>query len=164
MPNLFRFMFCPSCSASSVVSGNLSLVVSGNLKAKTAAIMDTLPKRTIVSGGHTAANISCIETAITPPTLPVRVFKIYIDLHCAKSILDVQWGPDYYIPPDFLSYVLVCRAQSNKSMKTNNIPLKSLIKLQQEMQKKIWNFPKFVRFLGHFFEKTVFLENGHGRH
>ena len=49
-------------------------------------------------------------------------------------------------------------------MKTNNIPLKSPMKLQQEMQKKILNFSKFVRFLGHFFEKAVFLENGRGRH
>ena len=49
-------------------------------------------------------------------------------------------------------------------MKTNDIPLKSPIKLQQEMQKKNLNLPKFVRLLGHFFEKTVFLENGRGRH
>ena len=48
-------------------------------------------------------------------------------------------------------------------MKTNDIPLKSPIKLQQEMQKKILDFPKFVRFLGHF-EKAVFLKNGRGRH
>ena len=38
--------------------------------------------------------------------------------------------------PDFLIYVLVCTAQTNKSMKTNDKPLKSPIKLQQEMQKK----------------------------
>ena len=57
-----------------------------------------------------------------------------------------------------LIYVLVCTAQITKSMKTNDIPLKSPIKLQQKMQKKL-NFPKFVRFLRAFFEKAVFLEN-----
>ena len=36
------------------------------------------------------------------------------------------------------------------------MPLKSPIKLQQEMQKKIWNFQKFVRFLGHFLKKQCF--------
>ena len=45
-------------------------------------------------------------------------------------------------------------------MKTNDIPLKSPIKLQQEMQKKIWNFPKFVRFLGHFLKKQCFWKMG----
>ena len=45
-------------------------------------------------------------------------------------------------------------------MKTNAVPLKSPIKLQQEMQKKIWNFPKFVRFLGHFLKKQVFWKMG----
>ena len=62
--------------------------------------------------------------------------------------------------PDFLIYVLVCTAQSTKSMKTNDIPLKSPIKLQQEMQKKIWNFPKFDRFLGHFLKKQCFWKMG----
>ena len=33
--------------------------------------------------------------------------------------------------PDFLIYVLVCTAQSTESMKTNDIPLKSPIELQQ---------------------------------
>ena len=41
-------------------------------------------------------------------------------------------------------------------MKTNDTPLKSPIKLQQEMQKKILNLPKFVRFLGHFLKKQCF--------
>ena len=45
-------------------------------------------------------------------------------------------------------------------MKTNNIPLKSPLKLQQEMQKKILNFPKFVRFLGHFLKKQHFWKMG----
>ena len=45
-------------------------------------------------------------------------------------------------------------------MKTNDIPLKSPIKLQQEMQKKILNLPKFVRFLGHFLKKQCFLKMG----
>ena len=51
-------------------------------------------------------------------------------------------------------------AQTTKSMKRNNIPLKRPIKLQQEMQKKIWNFPKFVRFLGHFLKKQCFWKMG----
>ena len=43
-------------------------------------------------------------------------------------------------------------------MKTNDIPLKSPIKLQQEMQKKsILNLPKFVRFLG---QKQCFWKMG----
>ena len=45
-------------------------------------------------------------------------------------------------------------------MKTNDIPLKSPIKLQQEMQKKILNLPKFVRFLGHFWKKQCFWKMG----
>ena len=45
-------------------------------------------------------------------------------------------------------------------MKTNNIPLKSLIKLQQELHQKILNFPKFVRFLGHFLKKQCFWKMG----
>ena len=45
-------------------------------------------------------------------------------------------------------------------MKTNDIPLKSPIKLQQEMQKKILNFLKFVRFLGHFLKKQRFWKMG----
>merc|ERR1712016_531294 len=62
--------------------------------------------------------------------------------------------------PNFLIYVLVCTAQSNKSMTTNDIPLKSPIKVQQEMQKKNLNFPKFVRFLGHFLKKQCFWKMG----
>ena len=42
-------------------------------------------------------------------------------------------------------------------MKTNDIPLKSPIKLQKEMLKK---FPKFVRFLGHFLKKQCFWKMG----
>ena len=45
-------------------------------------------------------------------------------------------------------------------MKTNYIPLKSPIKLQQEILKKILNFPKFVRFLGHFLKKQYFWKMG----
>ena len=54
---------------------------------------------------------------------------------CNYSI--VQSPNKGYTPPDFLTYVLVGTAQTIKSMKTNNIPLKSPIKLQQEMKKKI---------------------------
>ena len=45
-------------------------------------------------------------------------------------------------------------------MKTNDIPLKSPMKWQQEMQKKFLNFPKFVRFLGHFLKKQCFWKMG----
>ena len=45
-------------------------------------------------------------------------------------------------------------------MKTNDIPLKNPIKLQEEIQKIIWNFPKFVRFLGHFLKKQYFWKMG----
>ncbi len=48
-------------------------------------------------------------------------------------------------------------------MKTNDIPLKSPIKLQQEMQKKL-EFSKICKIFRAFFEKAVFLENGRGRH
>ena len=33
-----------------------------------AATTDTVPNNTIIKGGHISANISCIETAIMPPT------------------------------------------------------------------------------------------------
>ena len=72
----------------------------------------------------------------------------------------LQWGPDYCTPFDFWIYVLVSTAQTTKGMKTNDIPFKSPIKLQQEMQKKILNFPKFVRFLGHFLKKQCFWKMG----
>ena len=60
-------------------------------------------------------------------------------LFCVILCLSVpllQLGADYCTPSDFLIYVLVFTAQTTKSMKTNDIPLKSPIKLQQEMQKK----------------------------
>ena len=74
--------------------------------------------------------------------------------------IHLQSLKEWCIPPNFLTYVLVCTAQSSKSMKTNDTPLESPIKLQQEMQKKIWNFPKFVRFLGHFLKKQCFWKMG----
>ena len=78
---------------------------------------------------------------------------------CPKSKHIQSWKKGY-TSPDFLIYVLACTAQTTKSMKTNDIPLKSPIKLQQEMQKKILNFPKFVRFLGHFLKKQCFWKMG----
>ena len=45
-------------------------------------------------------------------------------------------------------------------MKTNDIPLKSPIKLQKEMPKKFSNFSKIVRFLGHFLKKQCFWKMG----
>ena len=101
-PNLFRFMFCPRFKASSVVSGSLSFVVSGNLKAKTAATIAILPKSTIVNGGHISANIACIETAITPPTLPV----FSVQNQCFYFL-------DFFTP-----------GQSNQSLFLNSIPVK----------------------------------------
>ena len=65
-----------------------------------------------------------------------------------------------YTPSNFLIYVLVCTAQTTESVKTNNIPLKSPLKLQQEMQKKILNFPKFVTFLEHFLKNQCFWKMG----
>ena len=67
-----------------------------------------------------------------------------------------------YTPPDFLIYVLSCTAHTTKSKKTNDIPLESPIKLQlqEEMQKMFLNFPKFVRFSGHFLKKRCFRKMG----
>ena len=59
---------------------------------------------------------------------------------------DLQSVADYCTPSDFLIYVLVCTAQATKSMKTNDIPLKSPIKLQQEMQKKFGIFQNLLDF------------------
>ena len=61
--------------------------------------------------------------------------------------------------PNFLIYVLVCKAQTTKSMKTKDMPLKSPVKLQQ-IRGKILNFTKFVRFLGHFSKKQCFGKMG----
>ena len=55
---------------------------------------------------------------------------------------------------------MVCTAQTTKIIKTNDIPLKSPIKLQKEMQKKILNFPKFVTLLGHYLKKQCFWKMG----
>ena len=48
--------------------------------------------------------------------------------------------------PNFLIYALVYTAQSTMSMKTNDIPLESPIKLQQEMQKKFGIFQNLLDF------------------
>ena len=69
-----------------------------------------------------------------------------------------------YTTPDILIYVLVCTAKTTKSLKTNDIPLKSPIKLQQEMKKNVFEFSKICNIFRAFFEKTVFLENGRDRH
>ena len=76
------------------------------------------------------------------------------------QLSELQSLKEWCIPPDFLIYVLVCTAQSTKCMKINYIPLKSPMKLQQEMQKKIWNLPKFVQSLGHFLKKQRFWKMG----
>ena len=56
----------------------------------------------------------------------------------------LQLLKEWCIPLDFLIYGLVCTAQSTKSMKTNDIPLKSPIKLQQEMKKKFGIFQNLL--------------------
>ena len=70
-------------------------------------------------------------------------------LFCVILCLSVpllQLGADYCTPSDFLIYVLVFTAQTTKSMKTNDIPLKSPIKLQQEMQEKFGIFQNLLEF------------------
>ena len=81
-----------------------------------------------------------------------------------RALLDIQSPNKGYTPSDFLIYVLVGTAKTNKSIKTNDRPLKSPIKLQQEMQKKNFEFSKICKIFRAFFEKAVFLENGRGRH
>ena len=81
IPNLSRLTFCPSFNASSIDSGNLSFLVSGNLKASAAAIIETVPKITIDIGGQNSFKF-CIKIAITPAILaidehvPTAVFLI----------------------------------------------------------------------------------------
>ena len=73
---------------------------------------------------------------------------------------NIQSWKKGYTSPDFWIYVLACTAQTTKSMKSNDIPLKSPIELQKEMAKKILNFPKFVRLLGHSSKKQHFWKMG----
>ena len=68
------------------------------------------------------------------------------ELYSPALTYNIQLCADYCTPSDFLIYVLVCTAQSTKSMKTNDIPLKSPMKLQQEMQEKISNFQNLLDF------------------
>ena len=63
----------------------------------------------------------------------------------------------------FYVYISFCVSTTTESMKTNNIPLTSPIRLPPEMQKIFLNFSKFVAFRA-FLEKSVVLENGHGKH
>ena len=74
--------------------------------------------------------------------------------------MKIQSPKKGYTPPDFLIYVLVCTGQTTKSMKTNDTPLKSPIKIATRNAKKNLNFPKFVRFLGHFLKKQCFWKMG----
>ena len=89
--------------------------------------------------------------------------KIWISGPRSNLKCDIQCLKKQKAHADFLTYVLVCTAQTTKSMKTNNIPLKTPIKLQQEMKKKI-ELTKICQIFRAFFEKAVFLENGRGRH
>ena len=59
--------------------------------------------------------------------------------------------------------VSFCVSTTTESMKTTNIPLKSPIKLPPEMQIFFFNFQNLLVFRA-FFEKSVFWENGRGRH
>ena len=72
----------------------------------------------------------------------------------------LQSPKEKYTMPVFAKHKSLCTSKTTKSIKTNDIPMKSLIKLQPEMQKKILNFPKFVRFLGHFLKKKCFRKMG----
>ena len=100
--------------------------------------------------------ISGIPLELTYST-PTRL-ELVISHQCVWRY--IQSLKEWWIPPNFLIYVLVCTAQTTKSMKTNDIPFKSPIKLQQEIKKKIWNFLKFVRILGHFLNKQCFWKMG----
>ena len=68
-----------------MVSGNLSFVVSGNLKANTPAVRATDPKITNTKGGQIWSKLPfCIKSAIIPPNLaiqeqvPIAVFLITV--------------------------------------------------------------------------------------
>ena len=59
--------------------------------------------------------------------------------------------------------VFFCAPATTEIMETNNVPLKTPIKLLPEMKKKIWNFQNLFGFRDLFW-KSNFLENGRGRH
>ena len=75
----------------------------------------------------------------------------------------IQSPKERYITPVFAKHKSLCTSKSTESTKPNNISLKSPIKLQPEMQKKL-NFPKKCCIFRAFFEKVVILENGRGKH
>ena len=58
----------------------------------------------------------------------------------------IHWRTDITIQADFMIRVLACTAQTTKSMKTNDTPFKSPIKLQQEMKKKFGIFQNLLDF------------------
>ena len=107
--------------------------------------------------------IQDLYTSSTSDAKAAMVRLIVLEMWNYSKPKTLQFGPDYYIPPDFLIYVLVCTAQTTKSMKTNDIPLKNPIKLQQEMQKN-FEFSQICLIFRAFFEKIMYLENGRGRH
>ena len=59
--------------------------------------------------------------------------------------------------------VSFCAPATTEIMKTNNVPLKTPIKLLPEMKKEFWNFQNLFGFRDLFW-KSNFLENGRGRH
>ena len=64
--------------------------------------------------------------------------------------MDVQWWPI-----EMRRQFCFCVSKTTESMKTINIPLKSPLKLQLEMQKKFEIFQKLLVFRA-FLEKLVF--------
>ena len=71
IPNLLLVIFLPKFIASSIVSGNLSLVVSGKLKARIPANVATAPKITNVRGGQ-KFRLPFINRANIPPTRAIQ--------------------------------------------------------------------------------------------
>ena len=89
-------------------------------------------------------------------TWEMRLFKMWF---IVASGLKIQWWPFEILRQN----VSFCPSPTNDIPKTNKVPFKSPIKMLPEMQKKIWIFQNLLVFRA-FFEKAVFLENGHGRH
>ena len=57
----------------------------------------------------------------------------------------VQSLQESYISPDFLIYVLVCTAQANKSMKTNEYTIEKPYKIATRNAKKNFEFSKICK-------------------
>ena len=56
-----------------------------------------------------------------------KIFHLLLNgIPINAAVCQLQSPKKGYTPPDFLNYVLVCRAQTTYSMKTNSITLKAL--------------------------------------